>query len=124
MTRCATATRASGHAERLAAEHLLAPHADRTQRVTVAGDKGFGTRDFVAEMREINVTPHVARNDNGRRSGIDGPPPAIPATPSACAFASASRKRSAGPRRSPVCARGAMVAYNLVRLPKLLGAVA
>ena len=35
----ATATRASSHAERLAAECLLAPHADRAQRVTVGADR-------------------------------------------------------------------------------------
>jgi hypothetical protein len=29
------------------------------------------TRDFVAELRKINVTPHVARNTGGRRSAID-----------------------------------------------------
>src|SRR3974390_2049595 len=67
----AVATRASGHAERLAAVHLIEPHADGAARVTVGGDKGFDTEDFVAEMREINVTPHVAQNDNGRRSAID-----------------------------------------------------
>ncbi len=68
----AVATRASGHAERLAALHLMEPHADRRQKVTLAGDKGFDTQDFVAELREINVTPHVAQNTNGRRSAIDG----------------------------------------------------
>jgi transposase len=39
----AVATRASGHAERLAALHLVEPHADRPQKVTLGGDKGFGT---------------------------------------------------------------------------------
>ena len=68
----AVATLASGHVERLAAQHLIAPHADRSTRVTVSGDKGFDTQDFVAEMREINVTPHVAQNDRRRRSAIDG----------------------------------------------------
>ena len=68
----AVATRASGHAERLAALHLMQPHADRPQKVTLAGDKGFDTQDFVAELREINVTPHVAQNTKGRRSAIDG----------------------------------------------------
>jgi hypothetical protein len=29
-------------------------------------------QDFVVELREINVTPHVAQNNNGRRSAIDG----------------------------------------------------
>ena len=36
----------------------------RRQRVTVGGDKGFDTADFVAECRHMNVTPHVAQNDN------------------------------------------------------------
>ena len=41
--------------------------------VTVGGDKGFDTRDFVAECRDLRVTPHVAQN-LGRRGGsaIDG----------------------------------------------------
>jgi hypothetical protein len=68
----AVATHASGHAERLAARHLIEPHADRPQKVTPAGDKGFDTQDFVAELREINVTPHVAQHNNGRRSAIAG----------------------------------------------------
>jgi IS5 family transposase len=68
----AVATRASGHAERLAALHLVEPHAERPQKVTLGGDKGFDTGDFVAELREINVTPHVAQNTSGRRSAIDG----------------------------------------------------
>ena len=35
----AVATRASGHAERLAALHLVVPHADRPGRITLAGDR-------------------------------------------------------------------------------------
>ena len=50
----AVATRASGHAERLAALHLVKPHAERARPVTLGGDKGFDTQDFVAELREIN----------------------------------------------------------------------
>jgi hypothetical protein len=41
--------------------------------VTLAGDKGYDTRDFVREMRHMNITPHVAQNTS--RSGgsaIDG----------------------------------------------------
>jgi IS5 family transposase len=41
-------------------------------RVTVAGDKGYDTRDFVSELRRMKVTPHVAQNTAGRRSAIDG----------------------------------------------------
>jgi len=32
------------------------------KRVTVAGDKGYDTKDFVQEMRGMNATPHVAQN--------------------------------------------------------------
>jgi len=42
-------------------------------RVTVGADKGYDTKDFVAECRNLNVTPQVAQNV--RRSGgsaIDG----------------------------------------------------
>jgi len=39
-----------------------------SKRVTVAGDKGFDTADFVRECRSIWVTPHVAQN-LGRRGG-------------------------------------------------------
>jgi hypothetical protein len=39
----------------------MEPHADRPQKVTLGGDKGFDARDFLAELREINVTPHVAQ---------------------------------------------------------------
>ena len=37
-------------------------------RVTVGGDKGFDTADFVRECRNLWVTPHVAQN-LGRRGG-------------------------------------------------------
>src|SRR5579863_8754098 len=36
-------------------------------RLTVGADKGYDTRDFVAECRNLNVTPHVAQNT--KRSG-------------------------------------------------------
>jgi transposase len=132
----AVATRASGHAERLAAQQLIEPHAERSQRITVGADKGFDTRDFIAEMREINVTPHVAQNDSGRRSAIDG------RTTRHAGYATSLRIRKrieeafgwaktvAGLRKARH--RGlskidwqftfAMAAYNLVRLPRLLAA--
>jgi hypothetical protein len=31
-------------------------------RITVGSDKGFNTREFAAECRDMNVTPHLARN--------------------------------------------------------------
>src|SRR5215469_7600083 len=68
----AVTTRASGHAERLAALALIEPHADRPQPVTLGADKGYDVGDFVMELREKAVTPHVAQSTNGRRSAIDG----------------------------------------------------
>jgi transposase len=134
----AVATRASGHAERLAALHLIEPHADRPNKVTLGADKGFDTCDFVAELREINVTPHLAQNTSGRQSAIDG------RTTRHAGYAVSQRIRKrieeafgwaktvAGLRKARH--RGlpkidwqftlAMAAYNLVRLPKLLSAAA
>ena len=63
---------AKGTAERDAGLVMLEqiPGADR---VTVGADKGYDTKDFVAECRHLNVTPHVAQNvkRNGG-SAIDG----------------------------------------------------
>jgi len=68
----AAAPRASGHTERLAALHLTEPYADRPNTITLGGDKGFDAQDSVAELREVNVTPHVTQNISGRRSAGDG----------------------------------------------------
>jgi IS5 family transposase len=38
---------------------------------TLAGDKGYDTRQCVADLRIRNVTPHVAQNTQRRRSAID-----------------------------------------------------
>jgi hypothetical protein len=58
---------ASGAAERDTALLMLEQIAG-TQRVSVGGDKGFDTADFVSECRHMQVAPHVAQND-GRRGG-------------------------------------------------------
>ena len=62
----------NGTAERDAAL-LMAERIEGEQRVTIAADKGYDTKDLVAEMRRMNVTPHVAQNDKRRGgSAIDG----------------------------------------------------
>jgi transposase len=63
---------ANGTAERDAAL-LMLEQVPGTDRVTVGADKGYDTKDFVAECRHMNVTPHVAQNvkRNGG-SAIDG----------------------------------------------------
>jgi IS5 family transposase len=130
----AIATRASGHAERLAALGLIEPRADRPKAVTLGADKAYDTGDFVMELREHTVTPPVAQNRNGRRSAIDG------RTTRHAGYALSQRIRKrieeafgwaktvAGLRK--MRHRGlpkvgwqftlAMAAYNLIRLPKLL----
>ena len=65
-------TPADGHAERVAALHMIEPHADRPRPITLGADKGYDAEDFVNELRSMKVTPHVAQNTSGRRSAIDG----------------------------------------------------
>jgi transposase len=65
-------TPADGHAERVAALHMIEPRADRPQAITVGADKAYDTEDFVNELRSMKVTPHVAQNTSGRSSAIDG----------------------------------------------------
>jgi IS5 family transposase len=42
------------------------------QPVTVGADKAYDTKNFVDESRNMNATPHVAQNNKGRKSAIDG----------------------------------------------------
>jgi transposase len=58
---------ANGRAERDAALMML-EQVPGDHRITVGGDKGFDTAEFVTECRHMNVTPHVACN-TGRRGG-------------------------------------------------------
>ena len=66
----ATVTPATGRGEREAALRMVADLGRR--RITVAADKGYDTRDFVAALRAVPATPHVAQHTRGRRSAIDG----------------------------------------------------
>ncbi|MEJ2436296.1 MAG: IS5 family transposase, partial [Pseudolabrys sp.] len=126
-------TRASGRAERLAALDMIAAHADRPCPITLGGDRGYDAADFVMELREINTTPHIARNTS-RRSAIDRRTTRHPG------YAASLRIRKrieegfgwmktiAGLRKTKY--RGidkvgwaftlAAAAYNLIRLPKLM----
>jgi transposase len=52
---------ANGTAERDAALVML-ERIPGTKAVSVGGDKGFDTRDFVKECRHLGVVPHVAQN--------------------------------------------------------------
>jgi len=63
-------TEASGRAERDAAL-LLAEAIPAGKRVTLGADKNYDTREFVRELRGMNITPHVAQNTTNRRSAVD-----------------------------------------------------
>jgi transposase len=126
---------ATGTAERDAAEAMVAELPGR-HAITVGGDKNFDTAGFVAAMRRLGATPHVAQNTTNRRSAIDGRTTRHPGY----AVSQRVRKRieeSFGWIKDVALQRRARhrgkdrigwqftlaaAAYNLIRLPKLLAA--
>jgi transposase len=63
---------ATGTAEREIVPDLIDQARERGFRLrTLAGDKGYDTRQCVVDLRIRNVTPHVAQNTRGRHSAID-----------------------------------------------------
>lgn len=64
-------TQATGTAERDTAIAMVTERPGR-HRITLGADKLYDTKDFVADLRELRTTPHVAQNDINRRSAIDG----------------------------------------------------
>lgn len=72
-------TQANGTAERRAAEILLKAKSKAVgRRITAGADKAYDTADHVANLRALNVTPHVTQNNavtktgRTRRSAVDG----------------------------------------------------
>jgi transposase len=130
-------TRASGHAERLAALAML----DRLPTmgpVTLGADRGFDAKDFVFELRERRVTPHIAQNTSGRRSAVDGRTTRHPGYGASQrvrkrieeafswikTIAGQSRTKLRGLDRVRWSFTLAAAAYNLIRLPRLLAGLA
>jgi hypothetical protein len=71
----AMATQADGTAERDAAMLMLETQRRRApwRRRTIGADKGYDTRDFVAVVHDLGVTPHVTGNvTRSGGSAIDG----------------------------------------------------
>jgi hypothetical protein len=65
-------TAADGYGGREAALRMARSLPGAYQK-TLAADKGYDTRDFVANIRFAGITPHVAQNiQSRRRSAIDG----------------------------------------------------
>jgi len=133
----ATTTTATGTAEREAAEAMVG-ELPAGGRITLGADKAYDTADFVAGMRQLDVTPHVAQNDKRRRSAIDD------RTTRHAGYTVSLRVRKrieevfgwmktlGGQRKTRY--RGtakvgwmftlSAAAYNLIRMPKLLAAAA
>lgn len=65
-------TQATGRAEREAALRMLDRQERRRRRITLGADKGYDSHEFIAALRLRKVTPHVAQNQSGRRSAVDG----------------------------------------------------
>ena len=67
----AQVTQADGRAERKAALKMIHRHSPGlTRRLTPGADKGYDSADFVADLQQASVTPHVARKS--RHSAIAG----------------------------------------------------
>jgi len=65
-------SQATGRAERDAALRMIRSLRGAHQK-TLGADKGYDTREFVADLRISGITPHVAQNIQARRSSaIDG----------------------------------------------------
>ena len=131
----AMVTHADGYAERDAVLLMLQQKQEgRSRRITVGADKAYDTEDFVSTVRELNVTPHVTKNDNRRSSNLDRRTTREPGY-----AISLSRRwlvekgfgwlKQTGPLRQ-VKLRGlekvdwlfvfSCAAHNLIRLPKLM----
>lgn len=65
-------TEATGYAEREAAIEMLGRLPKRERRRTLAGDKAYDVATFVADVRAMGITPHIAPNTTRQRSTIDG----------------------------------------------------
>ena len=130
-------TLATGTAEREAGLEMVVARPGN-HRITLGADKAYDVAGFVTDLRAYNVTPHVAQNTTNRRSAIDGRTTRHPGY----AVSGRMRKRieevfgwakgAAGFRQTHhrgLARVGWMftltaTAYNLVRLPKLMGAAA
>jgi transposase len=133
----ASVTLATGTAEREAAEAMIG-EMPAGHRITVGADKAYDTAGFVGGIRELDATPHVTQNNRRRRSAIDG------RTTRHAGYKASQRIRKrieevfgwmktvGGQRKTRY--RGtprvnwvftlSAAAYNLIRMPRLLGAAA
>ena len=127
-------TEANGRCEREAAIEMLdAVERPKSKRITLAADKGYDTRQFVAECRARKVTPRVAQNTSNRRSAIDGRTTKRPGYKAsqrvrrrieeifgwAKTVGGLHQTRFKGRRRTEMMSQLVAVAYNILRIARL-----
>lgn len=136
-------SQATGTAERETALDLVDGRRRRRRRITLGADKAYDVAQFVHDLRARSVTPHIAidghlsKTGKPRKTAVDGR-----TTCHAGDISQRCRKRieevfgwiksSAGLAKVKLRGRDrvdaaftlALAAYNLIRLPKLLGAAA
>jgi transposase len=136
-------TRAGGTAERHAAQAMLkAKRKAIGHRITVGADKAYDMKDHVATLRAIDVTPHVAQNKSPtktgklRRSAIDGRTSRHESYGLSqrrrkiieCIFGWGKQHGTMRKTKHRGVSRVAtgfllnLIAYNLIRIPKLIAA--
>ena len=137
-------SQATGTAERETALELIDECRRRGRRITLGADKAYDVTQFVHDLRDRSVTPHIAidghlsKTGKRRKTAVDG------RTTHHAGYDISQRcrkrieevfgwiKSSAGLAKVKLRGRDrvdaaftlALAAYNLIRLPKLLGAPA
>jgi transposase len=135
-------SRATGVAEREAALEIIGRHRPGRRRVTLGADKAYDVTRFVGALRARKVTPHIAidghltKTGKRRKTAVDGRTTrhAGYAVSQRCRKrieeifgwvkiqAGQAKTRFRGRQRVEASFTLALAAYNLIRLPKLLGA--
>ena len=135
-------SQASGTAERQTALDLIDGRGHRGRRITLGADKAYDVTRFVHDLRDRSVTPHIAIDGHVRKTGIPRRTALDGRTTRHIGYEISQRcrkrieevfgwiKSSAGLAKVKLRGRDrvdaaftlALAAYNLIRLPKLLGA--
>ena len=129
---------ATGWAERETALRLVDRELPGDRRITLGADRGYDTKEFVAECRRRNITPHVAQNITGNRgSAIDKRTTQHPGYRASeivrrriepilgwmKLIGGMSKNRYRGTRKTNLWAQITGAAYNLLRMARMEGAV-
>ena len=138
-----TVTFATGTAERRASEIMLKVKSKEVgHRITVGEDKAYDTADHVANLRASNVTPHVMQNNSLTKTGKNRQSAIDERTTRHEGYGMSQSRRAmiecifgwgkqhGTMRKTKHRGEGAVagdflvsiIAYNLIRIPKLLAA--